>query len=244
MRPHSDDRAPAQVIAADVAADHESTSTGGDARADGGGAVRGISSSAVEFVAVLVLSITTILTAWSAFESSKWGGAMSIAFSQASSSRIEAARLDGAGNVRISNHIGLWTEWAAATAAGDAELADFFVERFPEPLASAHRDWLAAGGLTAGAPESPFEMPSYVLPEKADARAADERADERFGAALANNQRSDNYTILTVLFAAVLFFTAMSGRMKRIRSQLALLGTGTSLGLVGVVFLAAFPKLV
>ncbi|MGY1755101.1 hypothetical protein [Blastococcus sp. SYSU D01042] len=59
-----------------------------------------------------------------------------------------------------------------------------------------------------------------------------------------NNQRSDDYTILTVLFAAVLFFTALSGRMRRSRSQLALLGTGTLLGLVGVIFLAAFPKLV
>ncbi|MGY1755100.1 hypothetical protein [Blastococcus sp. SYSU D01042] len=150
MGPDSDDRAPAQLLAADAAGDHEPASTGRDAPPGGGGAARGLSSSALELVAVLVLSITTILTAWSAFESSKWGGAMSIAFSQASSARIEAARLDEAGNVRISNHIGLWTEWAAATAAGDAELAEFFVERFPEPLASAHGAWLAAVASARG----------------------------------------------------------------------------------------------
>ncbi|MGY1668745.1 hypothetical protein [Geodermatophilus sp. SYSU D00696] len=200
--------------------------------------------SMLEFVAVVVLSTTTILTAWSAFQASKWGGAMSIAFSQASSSRIEAARLDEAGDVRISNHIGLWTQWAAAVGAGEVPVADFLVERFPEPLATAHRDWLAAGGAAEGAPGSPFEMASYVLPEKVEAGAADARADERFDTALANNQRSDNYTILTVLFAAVLFFTAMSARVRSLASQYVLLGSAVALGVVGVALLVSFPKLV
>jgi len=198
----------------------------------------------MEFIAVIVLSVTTILTAWSAFQASKWGGAMSIAFSQASSARIEASRLDETGNVRISNQIGLWTQWVGADAAGETQLADFLVARFPEPLATAHRDWLGAHSATAGAPDSPFDMPSYVIPEKRAAAAADARADERFRTALANNQRSDNYTLLTVLFAAVLFFTAMSGRVSARRAQWVLLGTGLVLGAVGLVFLAAFPKLV
>ena len=38
-----------------------------------------------EVVAVVVLSITAILTAWCGFEASKWSGMMSIEFSQASS---------------------------------------------------------------------------------------------------------------------------------------------------------------
>jgi hypothetical protein len=44
-----------------------------------------------DLAVTVVLSITAILTAWTAFQSSKWGGAMSIAFSQASSARIEAS---------------------------------------------------------------------------------------------------------------------------------------------------------
>jgi hypothetical protein len=48
-----------------------------------------------ETVVVIVLSVTAVLAAWCGFESAKWGGEMSIAFSQASSSRIEAARQDG-----------------------------------------------------------------------------------------------------------------------------------------------------
>jgi len=52
-------------------------------------------SRTVETCSALLLSVTVILTAWSVFESSKWGGAMSIAFSQASSARIQANRAAG-----------------------------------------------------------------------------------------------------------------------------------------------------
>ena len=45
-----------------------------------------------ETVVLVVLSITAVLTAWCGFESSQWSGEMSIAFSEASSARIEAAR--------------------------------------------------------------------------------------------------------------------------------------------------------
>ena len=198
----------------------------------------------LELVAVILLSTTTILTAWSAFQASKWGGAMSIAFSEASAARIESSRLDGTANVRASNQIGIWTQWAAATAADDGELASFLVDRFPEPLMTAHEDWLAAGGPDADAPASPFDMPSYVIPEREAAAVAGDRAEERFATALANNQQGDNYTLLTVLFASVLFFTAMSNRVRALRSQEVLLGTAVVLGFVGVVLLASFPKLV
>ena len=239
MRSASEDRA--QVTDSGAGSRSESEDTGTAAGRD---AVRDTSGGVMELVTVLVLAVTTILTAWSAFQASKWGGAMSIAFSEASSIRIEAARSDATANARQSNHIGLWTEWVAAEGAGEVQLGEFLVERFPEPLSSAHRDWLAAGGASEGAPDSPFAMASYVLPERLAAAAADERASGRFEAALVNNQRSDNYTVLTVLFAAVLFFMAMAGRVRGRRSQWVLLGTGLVLAAVGVTLLTTFPKLV
>jgi hypothetical protein len=197
----------------------------------------------LELFAVILLAITTVLTAWSAFEASKWSGAMSIAFSEASATRIESARLDGTANVRMSNHIGLWTEWATATAVGDSEVAAFIADRFPEPLATAHRDWLAAGGTEVEEPASPFDMPSYVIPERTDAAEASDRAGALFEMALRNNQQADNYTILTVLFATVLFFSALSGRVRALRTKQVLLGTALVLGSIGVILLSTFPKL-
>ena len=198
-----------------------------------------------ELIAVVLLSVTTILTAWSAFQSSKWGGAMSISFSQASADRIEAASLKGTANQRFAIEVGVWTQWIDAVGNDNPKVAKFFEKRFPEPLATAQQDWLTTKPLKSkSAPETPFAMPSFVLPEQVAADAKDAEADAKFTEALRNNQRGDNYTLLTVLFAAVLFFTAMSGRLERVSSRWAMLGFGFVLCMVGIVFLVSFPKLV
>ncbi|KAA1419759.1 hypothetical protein FE697_017775 [Mumia zhuanghuii] len=198
-----------------------------------------------ELVTVLLLSVTAILTAWTGFQASKWGGAMSISFSQASSARIEAARLDADANRRQTIQVGLFTQWLAAYQDDDQTLTAFLQERFPEPLATVFPEWLASRPLQdPSAPASPFEMPGYVIPEATESAAADGRADAKFREALRNNQRGDNYTMMTIAFAVVLFFGALSGRMRDPRSQWALLG----LGIVGCIILSgillSFPKLV
>jgi hypothetical protein len=71
--------------------------------------------------------------------------------------------------------------------------------------------------------------------------AADQRADTRFADALKFNQRADNYTILTVLFALVLFFAAASTRLGRPRAQWTLLGAAITFLVAAMVILATFP---
>lgn len=198
-----------------------------------------------ELIAVILLSVTTILTAWTAFESSKWGGAMSISFSQASSARIEAARLDGTANQRTALQVDLWVQWVDAQGNDNPSLAREISGRFPEPLATAHEEWLATDpDSLKNDTSSPFEMPSYVIEERVLAQESDARADDKFAEALQNNQRGDNYTLLTVLFASVLFFTAMSGRLDDHRSRWAMLLLGMGLALVGAFLLTTFPKLI
>lgn len=170
---------------------------------------------------------------------------MSIDFAQASTARIEASRLDGTADTRTSIQVGLWTQWVDARENGNKELAEAISDRFPEPLATAQQEWLDTDPETTGAEvTTPFEMPSYVIPERVQGKEKDAEADAKFAEALRNNQRGDNYTLLTVLFASVLFFTAMSGRLERIRYRWAMLIFAMALAAVGIVFLATFPKLV
>ena len=198
-----------------------------------------------ELVAVILLSVTTVLTAWSGFQASKWGGAMAISFNQASGSRIEASRLEGTANRKETIQVTLFTDWLQADASRDQELADYLAARFPEPLKSAFDAWIATSPPTnPQAPSSPFVMPEYVVPELVAAQAADERANEKFAQALVNNQRGDNYTALTIGFASVLFFAAMSGRMKSRRDQWILLDLGLAIFTAALVLLAFYPKLV
>ena len=198
-----------------------------------------------ELTAGLLLSLTAILTAWTGFQSSKWGGAMSISFSQASTARIEAARLEGAANRKAAVQVSLFTQWLQAYQAEDETLTTFLQDRFPEPLATTFPLWLEERPLLdPDAPATPFEMPSYVIPESVAAAEADERADAKFAEALENNQRSDNYTILTVAFATVLFFGAISGRMRSNRAQWTFLILGIVGFTVAAVLLVTYPKLI
>lgn len=83
-----------------------------------------------EITAVAVLTVTAVLTAWSGFESSKWGGEMSIAFSRASAQRIEAARWDGTAKAARGYDLQTFALYVEAVATGDDELATFVEQRF------------------------------------------------------------------------------------------------------------------
>jgi hypothetical protein len=190
-----------------------------------------------ETVVIIVLSITAVLTAWCGFESSKWSGEMSIAFSQASSARIEAARQQGVANAARQADLTIWGVYVQARAQRDTALAAYVERRFTDHFRVAYQAWLAQREPTTG----PFKMKEYVPPGTTEAVAADQRADGRFADALRFNQRADNYTILTVLFALVLFFAAASTRLGHPRAQWTLLGAAITFLVAAMVILATFP---
>ena len=198
----------------------------------------------VALLAVILMSVTAIATAWTGFQASKWGGAMSIAFTQAGAARLESAALAAEADRRRAMQVSTFSAWVVASAQGDTETAEALSSRFKEPLKSAFAAYIATDPLNnPDAPDTPFDMPEYVSPELAAANEAGERADALFAEGLANNQQGDNYTILVVLGATVLFFTAMSDRVKRGRNQWILLGTAIALFAVVAYFLIEFPKL-
>ena len=190
-----------------------------------------------ETVVLIVLSITAVLTAWCGFESSQWGGEMSIAFSDASSARIQAARQSGVANAARQADLSIWGVYVQARAKGDTALARYVEQRFTDHFRVAYRAWIAQGEPTDG----PFKMKEYIPPGTAEAAAADERADSRFADALMSNQRGDNYALLTVLFALVLFFAAASTRLGSERAQRVMLGAAIVFLMLGTVILATFP---
>jgi hypothetical protein len=190
-----------------------------------------------ETLALIVLSVTAVLTAWCGFQSSQWGGEMSIAFSEASGARIEAARQAGVANSARQADLTIWGVYVQARAQGDTALARYVEQRFTDHFRAAYRAWIAQGEPTDG----PFKMKEYIPPGTAEAAAADERADSRFADALMSNQRGDNYALLTVLFALVLFFAAASTRLGSERAQRVMLGAAIVFLMLGTVILATLP---
>lgn len=201
--------------------------------------------SGLELLAVVVLSVTAVLTAWSGFESSKWGGEMSISFSQASTARLEAARYDAQADAERGFDLNVFGIYVQAVAEEDQRLQEFVEERFTDHFLVAFDAWTALEPLASpDAPPSPFAMAEYQPPSEALAAEADARADARFAQALENNQRGDDYTLMTVLFALVLFLTAVSQRLRSTVLTRVVIAGAIVLLIVGIGFLIAMPKII
>ncbi|WP_229703100.1 hypothetical protein [Microbacterium murale] len=186
---------------------------------------------------VFVLSIIAVLTAWCGFEASKWGGEMSISFSQASSARIQAAAADGEARDARLYDLTIYAQWVLAEADGREELVAFIEERFSPEFRIAFDAWEEDGRSERG----PMVMTEYVPPGTLESQELSERADAKFDEALVNNQRGDNYSLLTVLFALVLFLTAMSQRDLSRGARMSLLTLAIVVALGGCVVLLTFP---
>ena len=191
----------------------------------------------LDIVTVFVLSVTAVLTAWCGFEASKWGGEMSIAFSQASSARIQGESAEGTARDARLYDLTIYAQWVLAVADEREELVDFIEARFSPEFRVAFDAWDAGGRVEQG----PLAMAEYVPPGTQEAAELSERADAKFQEALDNNQRGDNYSLLTVLFALVLFLTAMSQRDLAPWTRRVLLGLGIAVGLVCIIVMLTFP---
>ncbi|UNK72362.1 hypothetical protein [Microbacterium sp. H1-D42] len=191
----------------------------------------------LDVTTVVVLSITAVLTAWCGFEASKWGGEMSIAFSQASSARVQAAAAASEAQAARQYDLTIYTQWVLAEHSGDASLMRFIEERFSPQFTVAFDAWRKSDRDALG----PAAMKEYVLPGAVEAKELSARADAKFSDALAFNQRGDNYSLMTVLFALVLFFAALSQSQKVEWRRWTFLILGLLLGIVGVAFVSTFP---
>ena len=195
-----------------------------------------------EVAAAVILAVVTILTAWSAFQATKWGGVMAIRFSEANAAQTQATQASARANAKQAVDVGLFVEYAAARSAGDDELASFLEERFRDEFRPAFDAWLAQQPLrNPDAPATPFVMDEYVIAEQVDVEEATATAYERTQLARAANQYGDNYVLTTVLFASVLFFAGVSTKFATVRVQRGLLGIAVTLMVVGAAILLSFP---
>ena len=169
---------------------------------------------------------------------------MSLQFSAANAARTFAVEASNAASAQTTIDVTLFTEYAAAVAGDDAELAAFLEARFRDEFRPAFTAWLATDPLVSpDAPPSPFEMDEYVLATREEATALAAEAEEAGQAARDANQRGDNYVLLGVLFASVLFFAGVSTKTGSFTIQVALTTLSGILLVSGGIILLTYPIL-
>ena len=196
----------------------------------------------LDIVATVLLALATVATAWSGYQASRWNGEQAKASSRTNAIRIDAARAQGLAQAQTQVDVATFSSWADAYAHKDALLADFYFKRFRKEFRPTVEAWIATRPLrNPDAPLTPFAMPEYQLQSRKDANRLDAEAELSAAAVRRDIQRSSNYVLAVVLFAAALFFAGMSTKLPTLRLRRALLAIGLIVFVGTVVWLTTFP---
>jgi hypothetical protein len=196
----------------------------------------------LELLATILLAIAAVATAWSSYQSSRWSGVQAIDFSRANAARVESTRAATEAGQETQVDVLTFTQWVNAYAAKDTRLSDFYLQRFRREFKPAVRAWIATRPLkNPKAPPTPFSMPQYKLASQAESERLLGEAEAATAEARQSNQRSDNYVLAVVLFAAALFFAGISTKLTMPKQRVALLTFGYVLFFCTAIWLATFP---
>jgi hypothetical protein len=139
-------------------------------------------------------------------------------------------------------HIDVFVEWSAAVSQGNQVLADFLYQRFTPDLKTAMDAWLTTDPLNnPDAPASPMVMPEYILQAYEESDRLMQEAEVLFEQASEENETSDRYVMLTVIFASVLFFAGISGKFQSQLIDLSMLIFAIFIFGIGLVILFTYP---
>lgn len=196
----------------------------------------------LDIAATVLLASAAIATAWATYQSSVWRGNQAKAQSGSIAARVESTRQAAVANRQSEIDVALFIQWVDAFAREDAELADFYRERFRAEFTPAFDAWIATNPReNPNAPKSPFAMPEYRLEATAKAEKLEEQAAQLGRDVQRDIERADSYMLAVVLFAIALFFAALSTKLASRDMRLALLGLGYVLFVGTAVWLATQP---
>jgi hypothetical protein len=196
----------------------------------------------VELVAAIMLSIATVVTAWSAYQATRWSGDQAEDYTSASATRTESVRASTEANRQVLIDVATFLNWLDAEQSGDHALADDVHVRMRQEFLPAFDTWLAtapAGSIPDG---TPFELPEYRLAAEAESKRLENKAAALFEDGNESNQVSDDFVLAAVLFASVLFFSGLAGTFDSLRAQLFLLILGGLMLLIGAIIVVTLPQ--
>ena len=174
-----------------------------------------------ELACAIVLALATTASAWCAYQSKLWGGAQAARANAAIRAGREGAVNSLAAMQARAFDASMFITYMQARLETNQTMEDFLARRFRPEMKPAVEAWLRLDPLNnPSAPPSPFLMPEYVQKETVELARQQAIADEALQGSRQARQNSDNYVLLTVLFASVLFFggiaRAFDSRVLRI----------------------------
>ncbi|HEY8199558.1 MAG TPA: hypothetical protein VIF44_07265 [Candidatus Limnocylindrales bacterium] len=198
----------------------------------------------VEIVAAILLALATVLSAWGAYQATRWSGEQADAYASSAAIRASAGRQGAIASRQIQIDVSTFLVWAQAKASGDDRLATFLESRFRAEFKAPFQAWRENAtadeqGLPAG---TPFDQPQYVLAAQVKADELNANADQALLDAQNANQISDNFVLTAVLFASVLFFAGTAAKFRPQWIRWSMIAVAVFVFCIGLVVEFTLPQ--
>lgn len=168
----------------------------------------------IEVLAVLLLGIATVGTAWCGYQSSQWNGQQTDYARESSDQRVEASRLFGLATQKIAYDANIVSQYAQAVQSGNDALAQFYRKNLVRPPFLPLLDQWQAEIQAGGSPTSLFEDPDYLNTQFADYQKAVAQSEAYTALSQEASETSDSYVITTIMLAIALFFAGVTSSFR------------------------------
>jgi hypothetical protein len=177
--------------------------------------------SRIELVATFLMSIAIVLSAYCAYEATRWSGVQALAYASANTARVESSKASSEAWQQLSYDASTLLNLTEADVLGEtivvSELSSHFIRKEFQPYVD---EWMALQPLTnPAAPSTPFDLPNFVNEEQERSKVLEEEASKKIQEAQDANQNGDDYVLATVFFALVLFFAGISTKLDYVNLQ-------------------------
>jgi hypothetical protein len=196
----------------------------------------------LEAITAILMAVVVVTTAWSAYQATLWGGIQTFLLRDVNSASMKYVLKTVQQGQRTGVDALLFIEYIKALNNNDQELADFYLARVRPELRTVIEAWLETDPFeNPNAPSHPFVMPEYHRTFAEEAEQFAKQAELKLEEAQQANQNSDNYVLLTVLYASVLFIGSIITKFSSKRLRLIVLAAGLGIFSVATVMLFFMP---
>lgn len=195
-----------------------------------------------EFIAAAILGLATLGSAWSGYQSGRWGGIQDFRIAESlAAGRNAAENAIHANQLRLIDVVS-FERYVSAVSENNRQLSDFVVQRFRPEFKPAFEAWVAMKPLkNPAAPSSPFFMKEYSLANEREAQQLRHLEEKKIAEASNANTISDTYLLLTVLFGVVLFLAGITAAFERRKLRMAVLSLSIVILAGASIALALLP---
>jgi hypothetical protein len=191
----------------------------------------------------VLLSIVTIVAAWSGYAAAKWTTESRLHLARAANHHTAANRAFQKSVTLRTWDASAFNTWFAAYVAGNEVAQRVAIRRFRPEYRVAFNAWLATHPFTnPDALPGPQNMPQYRPSGEAQSRALDAAGEAEYAKAEHAGGIGDDYIRTTVILASVLFLVGIGGHFPRgVRIGLTALGSALLIGAAVTILQLPIP---